>query len=325
MNFPNNPTTGQEFSIDQRTWRWDGLRWKTIKSAPTAHKSSHATGGTDALTPADIGAQPAGIDVQALPAPVVRLNRGFVNLHALAHTGEEGESFLLYNFPTVVCNNLPLSLQENTFVEIVIYKRYTREANLEGYIFQKRKRGFVVPRPHLTMPWGNTFKNRVPSAESKRINNNELINISMVRPNLYPAVHGTVINVYDYLNGRWSFAAVQYKSYQVVGPGDGPPPLPIEIWHTSANLLCPLPLARHTLSLDASKFFYAKNFAPLKFAFRYVHWANGEIFEGPMSKTYKIWYEKFPFRQNHYYSSVLGKSVSDIVLNPTHNLVCALA
>jgi len=59
LNFPSDPTVGQDFSSGGRTWKWDGLRWQTMQSAPAAHKSTHATGGTDALSPADIGAEPA--------------------------------------------------------------------------------------------------------------------------------------------------------------------------------------------------------------------------------------------------------------------------
>jgi hypothetical protein len=56
LSFPTSPTTGQTYPESGRTWQWTGSRWQSVQSAPAAHKSSHATGGTDALTPADIGA-----------------------------------------------------------------------------------------------------------------------------------------------------------------------------------------------------------------------------------------------------------------------------
>jgi len=39
---------------------WDGVSGKPTTFAPAAHKSSHETGGADALSPADIGAAVAG-------------------------------------------------------------------------------------------------------------------------------------------------------------------------------------------------------------------------------------------------------------------------
>lgn len=53
IDFPNSPTLNQTFSASGRTWKWNGATWETVASttiAPTAHASSHASGGADAVT-----------------------------------------------------------------------------------------------------------------------------------------------------------------------------------------------------------------------------------------------------------------------------------
>lgn len=53
IDFPNSPTLNQIFSASGRTWKWNGTTWGTVASttiAPTAHASSHAAAGADAVT-----------------------------------------------------------------------------------------------------------------------------------------------------------------------------------------------------------------------------------------------------------------------------------
>jgi hypothetical protein len=59
LSFPPDPVDYQVHSENARTWVWipDGTpRWQICKEPPVSHKGSHATGGSDALAPADIGA-----------------------------------------------------------------------------------------------------------------------------------------------------------------------------------------------------------------------------------------------------------------------------
>lgn len=53
IDFPNSPALNDTFSASNRTWKWNGTTWETIASttiAPTAHASSHASAGSDAVT-----------------------------------------------------------------------------------------------------------------------------------------------------------------------------------------------------------------------------------------------------------------------------------
>ena len=57
LSFPAAPTIGQQSVQNGRTYTWTGYAWEIVTAIP-AHKTTHATGGADPLTPADIGAAP---------------------------------------------------------------------------------------------------------------------------------------------------------------------------------------------------------------------------------------------------------------------------
>jgi hypothetical protein len=52
MDFPASPSVGQIFTVDAKTWLWDGTSWNVQASNTTfqAHGATHEVGGVDALT-----------------------------------------------------------------------------------------------------------------------------------------------------------------------------------------------------------------------------------------------------------------------------------
>ena len=55
LSFPASPAPGDTSIQNGRVYTWSGTAWEFTASV-AAHKSTHATGGIDALTASDIGA-----------------------------------------------------------------------------------------------------------------------------------------------------------------------------------------------------------------------------------------------------------------------------
>lgn len=60
ISWPANPSIGQTSAQNGRTYTWSGYAWE-LSSNVAGHAASHATGGSDAITPASIGAAALGL------------------------------------------------------------------------------------------------------------------------------------------------------------------------------------------------------------------------------------------------------------------------
>lgn len=49
LNFPSSPSVGQQSVQNGRTYSWDGYAWTLVANVST-HASTHASGGSDAVS-----------------------------------------------------------------------------------------------------------------------------------------------------------------------------------------------------------------------------------------------------------------------------------
>lgn len=66
LSFPSSPSVGATSTQNGRQFTWSGYAWE-LSSNVAGHASTHATGGSDALTPSAIGAQKAITSGTAAP------------------------------------------------------------------------------------------------------------------------------------------------------------------------------------------------------------------------------------------------------------------
>jgi hypothetical protein len=51
IDFPNSPSTGQTYAVNEKTWIWDGTSWNQASNTTfQPHASTHAVGQPDAVT-----------------------------------------------------------------------------------------------------------------------------------------------------------------------------------------------------------------------------------------------------------------------------------
>jgi hypothetical protein len=66
FSFPASPTIGQTGAQNQRTYQWDGYAW-TLVANVVSHASSHASGGSDAVSIAASQITSGTIDIAREP------------------------------------------------------------------------------------------------------------------------------------------------------------------------------------------------------------------------------------------------------------------
>ncbi len=220
------------------------------------------------------------------------------------------------NYPLVHTEDLtPTQIQNGVYVECVILNKKNKKFSKKISVAPSPWTGQLVNgewvKDAWTYPWPENFQTR--TGEHNYIVTTGQIGsqshakhlIKMNRPNhfLVPQISGTdqrsFIPVYNFLNGRFMQRGIEYNTGV----------------DTTAilNILTPVGGSKSYIS---NRFGYSSLYRPLRVAFRYIMWDSEatRIVSGPLSKTVKIWHERFPFFVDHVASTMAQKTI--LTLNP---------
>lgn len=240
----------------------------------------------------------------SLPVPNLKISNTLVILETLNTVNNSVSSGVtLVNSPVIIATDLTNEqISQGVWVEMLTYRK-SKKTNSSS------KKGMVVPPSwkwdSISMSGTNTFEDQILSicptcvlptrgGDTKYFKEYPFIqeDLHITRPNHYKLTGVTEsINVGNFLNGRFTYKNVSYRSPNTTSG------------QMNEQILLPVPVSKNisTSTSYASRFCYRAKLRPTYIKFRYIMFdanlnnGKGGFITGPTTNTIKIMVEKFPF------------------------------
>jgi len=236
---------------------------------------------------------------------------GRSNNHQHINTLRYGGNITINKSPKLVVNDFTQETLNayQIFIEMVMFKK-SKVKNRYG-LGLTHKVGFSVPisSDSGSKPWGANFWQRSGSEPEYRPAHGGLYPHfipNVLRYNQLPvSTSKQVIDLTSCLNGRFREAEIGYCN----------DPLDPSLSNKYLNVIAPFMLLKDGAG---KRIGYSARYKPMYVAFRYIAWlpssnnGRGEIVSGPLSPTIRISNLRWPFKTNHYASSVAKTPVVDL-------------
>jgi hypothetical protein len=248
-----------------------------------------------------------GGNLFSLPVPNLKISNTPVVLETFDyHNNSASSGVTLLDSPVIVATDLSNEqINQGVWVEMLVYRKAKRKRNIA-----KTKKGMVVPPSwkwdSISMSGTNTFEDQILTicptcvlptrgGATKYFRPPTRGDLHITRPNHYKLTGVTEsINVGNFLNGRFTYYPVPYRSPNPIQPG------------MYEQILLPVPTSRRNNNSPkgSARFCYRSELTPTYIKFRYIMFdvnlngGQGGFITGPTTNTVKIMVKTFPFIPN---------------------------